>query len=204
MVSTVTPAAIDREELRANVQAKYTEVAESPEKGFHFHTGRPLAAILGYSDEWIAALPAGAIESFAGTGNPFEFGALQPGEHVLDIGCGAGTDSLIAARMVGPTGSVIGVDMTPAMVVKAERNAAAAGLTNVAVRQGFMEELPVADGTIDVVISNGVINLTTDKLHVMREVHRVLRPGGRFQIADIHVKTEVPQDARDNIDLWSG
>jgi ubiquinone/menaquinone biosynthesis C-methylase UbiE len=160
--------------------------------------------MLGYPTEWIDALPAGAVESFAGTGNPFEFGALAVGERVLDIGSGAGLDSLIAARMVGPGGSVLGVDMTPAMLAKAARNAAEAGLTNATFRRGFMEELPAPDGSIDVVISNGVINLTTDKLAVMREVRRVLRPGGRFQIADIRVETEVPQDARDDIDLWSG
>ena len=197
-------AAIDRDRLRANVQAKYTEVAETPEKGFHFHTGRPLAAMLGYPTAWLDALPEGAITSFAGTGNPFKFGALQPGERVLDLGCGAGIDSLIAARMVGPTGTVVGIDMTPAMVAKARRNAVAAGLDNAEFRQGYIEELPVANDSIDVVISNGVINLTTDKLDVMREIHRALRPGGRFQIADIHVKIEVPQDARDDIELWSG
>jgi arsenite methyltransferase len=204
MVTDVAPAAIDREHLRANVRAKYTEVAECPEQGFHFHTGRPLARLLGYPDDLIDALPAGAVESFAGTGNPFELGPLLPGERVLDIGCGAGLDSLIAARMVGPAGSVLGIDMTPAMRAKAERHAAEAGLTNVTIRAGYMEELPVPDGSIDVVISNGVINLTTDKSAVMREVHRVLRPGGRFQIADIHVQTPVPRDARDDIDLWSG
>ena len=204
MVTQVQPAAVDRERLRANVCAKYTAVAETPEQGFHFHTGRPLARLLGYPDEWIDALPEGAVASFAGTGNPFEFGPLHPGERVLDIGSGAGLDSLIAARMVGPSGSVLGIDMTPAMVAKAARNAAAAGLTNVEFRQGFMEDLPVPDGAIDAVISNGVINLTTDKLAVMREVYRVLRPGGRFQIADIHVQTAVPPDARDDIDLWSG
>jgi arsenite methyltransferase len=204
MVTEVQPAAIDREQLRANVRAKYTEVAECPEQGFHFHTGRPLAAMLGYPDAWLDALPAGAVAAFAGMGNPFEFGPLQPGERVLDIGCGAGIDSLIAARMVGSAGSVLGVDMTPAMLAKAARNAADAGLTNAEFRQGFMEELPAPDGSVDVVISNGVINLTTDKLAVMREVWRVLRPGGRFQIADIHVNTPVSPDARDDIALWSG
>jgi arsenite methyltransferase len=179
-------------------------VAECPEQGFHFHTGRPLARLLGYPDDLIDTLPAGAVESFAGTGNPFELGPLLPGERVLDIGSGAGFDSLIAARMVGPSGSVLGIDMTPAMRAKAERHAAEANLTNVTFRAGYMEELPVPDGSIDVVISNGVINLTTDKLAVMREVYRVLRPGGRFQIADIQVQTPVPQDARDDIDLWSG
>jgi arsenite methyltransferase len=204
MGTPVTPAAIDRARLRASVQAKYAEVAECPEQGFHFHTGRPLARLLGYPDDLIDTLPAGAVESFAGTGNPFELGPLLPGERVLDIGSGAGFDSLIAARMVGPSGSVLGIDMTPAMRAKAERHAAEANLTNVTFRAGYMEELPVPDGSIDVVISNGVINLTTDKLAVMREVYRVLRPGGRFQIADIQVQTPVPQDARDDIDLWSG
>jgi SAM-dependent methyltransferase len=200
----VQPAKVDREQLRQQIQAKYTDVALEPEQGFHFHTGRPLAAMLGYSDADVDALPASTVESFAGTGNPFSLGALRPGEAVLDIGCGAGFDTLIAARQVGPTGSVIAIDMTEAMLEKTRAGAAALDLRNVEARLGYAETLPVGDAAIDVVISNGVINLTPDKVQAMREVWRVLRPGGRFQIADIIVHKEVPQDAKDDLDLWSG
>ena len=204
MTTTVRPAAVDAEALRAGISAKYEEVALTPEKGFHFHTGAPLAEMLGYRREVVEWLPAGTIDSFAGTGNPFSMGELRPGETALDIGCGAGMDTLIAARQVGPEGRVIAVDMTPAMLAKAERGAAALGLTNISFRDGLAERLPAEDGTVDVVISNGVINLCPDKIATMREVHRVLRPGGRFQIADIVVHKEVPQSAKDDIELWSG
>lgn len=204
MTTEVRPAAVDVKELRVQVQRKYGEVAETPDKGFHFHTGAPLARMLGYSDEVIAGLPEGAVASFAGTGNPFTLGPLPEGARVVDVGCGAGFDSLQAARQVGPEGAVLGIDMTPAMVQKAAAGAAEAGITNVAFRRGLAEELPVEDAFADVVISNGVINLCPDKLAVMREVSRVLRPGGHIQIADIVVHTEVPQSAKDDIDLWSG
>lgn len=204
MTQPVTAARVDRDQLRAQVSAKYTDVATSPETGFHFHTGRPLARMLGYDDEDVEALPPGTVESFAGTGNPFSLGRLRPGEIVLDIGCGAGFDTLQAARQVGPTGRVIAVDMTAAMREKTEAGAAALGLVNVEVRHGYAEDLPAADESVDVVISNGVINLCPDKPAVMREVYRVLRSGGRFQIGDIVVHKEVPQDAKDDIDLWSG
>jgi len=200
----VQPAKVDRDVLRRQISDKYTEVALEPEKGFHFHTGRPLAMMLGYDAASIDRLPASTVESFAGTGNPFSMGQLNPGETVLDIGCGSGFDTLQAAMQVGPTGRVIAVDMTPAMLEKTRAGAAALGLDNVETREGFMEELPVDDESIDVVISNGVINLTPDKAGVMREIHRVLKPGGRFQIGDIIVHKEVPQDAKDDIDLWSG
>ncbi|MEX2236778.1 MAG: methyltransferase domain-containing protein [Dehalococcoidia bacterium] len=204
MVSEVKPAAVDVEELRCQISDKYTAVATSPEQGFHFHTGEPLARMLGYPEEQYRQLPQGTIDSLAGTGNPFSLGALQPGERVLDIGCGAGFDSLIAAQMVGPAGEVIAVDMTQAMRDKASAAAEEMGLDNVRVLDGYAEELPAEDASVDVVISNGVINLCPDKQQVMREVYRVLRPGGRFQIADIVVHKLVPQDAKDNIDLWSG
>ena len=204
MVQQVLAAGVDRGELRRQIRAKYTEVALEPEKGFHFHTGRPLAAMLGYEDVDVDSLPPSTIESFAGTGNPFSMGRLAEGEVVLDIGCGAGFDTLQAARQVGPRGRVIAVDMTEAMLDKARAGAAALGLTNVEARQGFAEDLPVASESVDVVISNGVINLCPDKSAVMREVYRVLKPGGRFQVADIVVHKEVPQDAKDDIDLWSG
>jgi SAM-dependent methyltransferase len=200
----VQPAAVDREDLRKQIQAKYTDVALDPEQGFHFHTGRPLAEMLGYNKADVDWLPASTVDSFAGTGNPFSQGALRPGEAVLDIGCGAGFDTLIAARQVGPTGSVIAIDMTEAMLAKTRAGAAEIGLGNVEPRLGYAEALPVQDASIDVVISNGVINLCPDKVQAMREVWRVLKPGGRFQIADIIVHNEVPQDAKDDINLWSG
>jgi SAM-dependent methyltransferase len=204
MVSPVTAANINRERLRRQISEKYTDVALEPEKGFHFHTGRPLAMMLGYNPEDIDRLPRSTVDSFAGTGNPFSMGRLSAGETVLDIGCGAGFDTLQAAMQVGPSGRVIAVDMTEAMRERTKEGAAVLGLMNVDVRHGFMEELPVDDASIDVVISNGVVNLTPDKVGVMREIYRVLKPGGRFQIGDIVVHKEVPQDAKDDIDLWSG
>ena len=204
MAQQVLAAGVDRGQLRRQIRAKYTEVALEPEKGFHFHTGRPLAAMLGYDDVDVDWLPPSTAESFAGTGNPFSMGRLAEGEAVLDIGCGAGFDTLQAARQVGPRGRVIAVDMTAAMLDKTRAGAAALGLKNVEARHGFAEDLPVASESVDVVISNGVINLCPDKIAVMREVYRVLKPGGRFQIADIVVHKEVPQDAKDDIDLWSG
>lgn len=200
----VTSSKVDRDQLRRQISEKYTEVAVDPARGFHFHTGRPLATMLGYGPADVDRLPAGTVDSFAGTGNPFSLGRLRPGETVLDIGCGAGFDSLQAAMQVGPGGRVIAVDMTEAMRQKTIAGARELGLENVEVRHGFMEELPVDDASIDVVISNGVINLTPDKVGVMREVFRTMKPGGRFQIGDIIVHREVPQDAKDDIDLWSG
>jgi arsenite methyltransferase len=204
MVGKLASAKVDRELLRSSIQERYTVVADEPERGFHFHVGRPLALMLGYEDSDLDWLPAATLESFAGTGNPFSMAALQPGEQVLDLGCGTGVDSLIAARQVGPAGKVIAVDMTEAMLAKVRASADDLDLKNLEVRHGFAEALPVADASIDVVISNGVINLCPDKEVVMKEVFRVLRPGGRIQVADIVVHKEVPQDAKDDMELWSG
>jgi arsenite methyltransferase len=204
MTTEVRPAAVDADTLRCQISDKYSEVAKTPEKGFHFHTGKPLALMLGYPEDVIDRLPAGAIASFAGTGNPFSVGDLRPGETVLDIGCGAGFDSFIAARQVGEAGRVISIDMTPAMLDKAAAGALEARIANIEFRGGFAEALPEDDESIDVVISNGVINLCPDKVAVMQEVNRVLKRGGRLQIGDIVVHKEVPQDAKDDIDLWSG
>lgn len=198
------PVDVDRDQLRVAIQTEYAEVAAHPEQGFHFHTGRPLARILGYQAEWLANVPELAIESFAGTGNPFSLGPLQQGDHVVDVGCGAGIDSLIAANMVGPAGQVIGVDMTPAMLAKARRSAVEANLGNVEFREGFGEALPIPDAWADVVISNGVLNLMPDKLASLREMARVLKPNGRLQIGDILVQKPVPESAKRNIDLWTG
>ncbi len=195
---------LDFEQLREAIRQEYAEVALKPQQGFHFHTGRPLARMLGYDDRWLEGILEGSIESFAGTGNPFSLGILQPGERVVDVGCGAGIDSLIAAYMVGPEGRVIGVDMTPAMLEKAGRSAIKAGCTNVEFRQGLAESLPVLDGWADVVISNGVLNLLPDKDAALGEMARVLKPGGRLQIGDILVQKPVPESAKRNIDLWTG
>lgn len=202
--SAVADLGLDLQKLREAIQAEYAEVANHPEKGFHFHTGRPLVRMLGYRDEWLAGIPEAAIGSFAGTGNPFSLGELRPGERVVDVGCGAGIDSLIAARMVGPAGQVIGVDMTPAMLEKARGAAAQAGLRNVEFRLGYGEELPIPDAWADVVISNGVLNLMPDKAAGLREMARVLKPGGRLQIGDILVQKAVPESAKRKIDLWTG
>jgi len=205
MTTTVPPPIdVDRDQLRTAIQTEYAEVALQPTKGFHFHTGRPLARLLGYAEAWLIGIPKGAIESFAGTGNPFSLGTLRPGERVVDVGAGAGIDSLIAATMVGPTGQVVGVDMTPEMLGKARRNAVAAGLSNVEFREGYGEALPVPDGWADVVISNGVLNLMPDKSAGLQEIARVLKPGGRLQIGDILVQKAVPESAKRKIDLWTG
>lgn len=190
--------------LRREIQAEYALVAREPERGFHFHTGRPLAALLGYEAAWLEGIPESAIESLAGTGNPFSIAPLDPGERVVDVGCGAGIDSLIAAKMVGPGGAVIGIDMTPAMLEKARAGAAAMAAPNVEFREGFAESLPVPDAWADVVISNGVMNLFPDKMAGLREMARVLKPGGRLQIGDILVEKAVPTNAKRDIDLWKG
>jgi SAM-dependent methyltransferase len=195
---------IDRKELREAIQGEYCDVARSPDRGFHFHTGRRLAAIVGYRDEWLEGIPERAIERFAGTGNPFRMGTLRPGERVVDLGCGAGIDSLIAGAQVGPSGSVIGVDMTAEMLEEARRAGEEAGLPHVEFRTGYLEELPVEDGWADVVISNGVINLCPDKVGAFGEIHRVLRPGGRMQIGDIAVERPVSEASKLKIDLWTG
>ena len=200
---SVTPR-IDVQQLRTAIQDEYAEVAASPSKGFHFHTGRALAVMLGYERSETDALPDSVIESFAGVGNPFVFGRLHAGETVVEVGSGAGFDAVLAARHVGPSGRVTGVDMTPAMLDKARANAALSALGNLEFRQGYIEELPIPDGVADVVISNGVINLSPDKERVFREIARVLKPGGRVQIADIVVTQAVPEAAKENVDLWTG
>lgn len=195
---------LNREALRIAIQEEYACVAQTPQQGFHFHTGRPLTSMLGYLDAWLEGIPEASIESFAGTGNPFSIETMHVGEHVVDVGSGAGIDSLIAAKMVGAAGKVVGVDMTPAMLEKARHSASEAQLTHVEFREGFAEALPVPDGWADVVISNGVLNLTPDKTAVLQEMARVLKPTGRLQIGDLVVRKAVPASAKQEIELWTG
>jgi arsenite methyltransferase len=204
MTDTFAGAPVDIGRLRSEVRLKYREVASNPEKGFHFHVGRPLAQMLDYPMDVVDELPPQVVESFAGVNNPFSMGDLEQGQAVLDIGSGAGLDSLLAAQMVGPEGRVTGVDMTPEMREKARANASLVGLTNVEFKDGLAEGIPLPDASVDVVISNGVINLCPDKLAVYREIDRVLKPGGRLQIADVVVQKPVPDDAVADIDLWTG
>ena len=204
MTETFATAPVDVERLRAEIKLKYRDVATEPVKGFHFHVGRPLAKMLDYPMAAVDSLPDAVVESFAGVNNPFSMGELKPGEMVLDIGSGAGFDSILAAQMVGPEGHVIGVDMTAEMRAKATSNAALMELRNIEYKDGLAEHLPLADATVDVVISNGVINLCPDKLAVYKEIERALRTGGRLQIADVVVQKPLPDDAVADIDLWTG
>jgi len=194
---------IDVELLKSEIKKTYASVSEEPEKDFIFPTGRAWAEDLGYPDE-LANVPEGAVESFAGVANPWTMGRIAEGERVLDLGSGAGTDSLIAAQMVGEQGSVTGIDMTTEMLEKARAAAAEMGATNVEFVESEAEQLPFPDGSFDVVISNGVIDLIPDKDAVFAELYRVLTPGGRIQIADVTIQNPVSADGRRNIDLWTG
>ena len=194
---------IDAAALREQVKLKYREVATSPENEFHFHTGRPLCRHLGYDEAITSQIPDHAVESFAGVANPFSLRPLQAGEKLVDLGSGAGFDCFVAASLVGSEGRVIGIDMTTEMLNKAQASAEKMKLENVEFREGLLEELPVEDEWADAVISNGVINLCTDKPLVMTEIRRILKPGGYLQFADIANSKPVPQSATENIDLWT-
>ena len=194
---------IDVEVLKSEIKKTYASVSDEPEKDFIFPTGRAWAEDLAYPDE-LARVPETAVESFAGVANPWQLGRLTLGERVLDLGSGAGTDSLVAAQMVGERGQVTGIDMTPAMLAKARTAAAEMGLANVEFVEAEAERLPFADESFDVIISNGVIDLIPDKDAVFSELHRVLVPGGRLQIADVTIQNPVSAEGRRNIDLWTG
>jgi SAM-dependent methyltransferase len=194
---------VDAAALREEVKKKYRDVAIKPHDTYHFHTGRPLAARLGYDVKAVDALPDAAVESFAGVGNPFSLRDLKHGERAVDLGSGAGFDCFIAGGKVGSTGHVVGVDMTEEMLAKSRKTAQAMGLSNVEFREGILEQLPVEDGWADVVISNGVINLCADKQRAFAEIRRVLKPGGHLQFADIANGKPVPASAVANIDLWT-
>jgi arsenite methyltransferase len=194
---------VDVDVLKTEIKKTYASVSTQPDKDFVFPTGRPWAEDLGYPHE-LANVPEAAVQSFAGVANPFSLGRLQPGERVLDLGSGAGTDSLVAAQMVGPEGCVTGIDMTPEMLDQARQGAAAMKAANVEFVEGEVERLPFPDSSFDVVISNGVIDLVLDKDAVFREIFRVLEPGGRIQIADVTIQNPVSEEGKRNIDLWTG
>jgi arsenite methyltransferase len=194
---------IDVELLKSEIKSTYACVSDEPGRDFIFPTGRPWAEDLGYPGE-LANVPESAVESFAGVANPWQLGRLVPGERVLDLGSGAGTDSLVAAQMVGAHGSVTGIDMTPQMLAKARAAATEMGAINVTFVESEAERLPFPDRSFDVVISNGVIDLIPDKDAVFAELYRVLTPGGRMQIADVTIQNPVSAEGRRNIDLWTG
>lgn len=195
---------VDPEILRADVRDKYKAVATNPNGTFHFHTGRPLAALLGYDSAVVDSLPDRAVESFAGVGNPFSLRRVASGERVVDVGSGAGFDSFIAAGQTGSTGRVIGIDMTPEMLAKSRATAKHLEYDHVEFREGLAETMPVETGWADAVISNGVINLCADKQAAFAEIFRVLRPGGVLQFADIANGRPVPIEAIRDVDLWTG
>ncbi|MDQ2967137.1 MAG: methyltransferase domain-containing protein [Actinomycetota bacterium] len=194
---------IDVDLLKKEIKKTYAALSQDPEKDFVFPTGRAWAEDLDYPPE-LANVPDTAADSFAGVANPFALGRLEDGERVVDLGCGAGTDSLVAAQMVGQNGHVTSIDMTPEMLEKARAATAELGLTNVDFIEGEIERLPLGNDSVDVVISNGVIDLVPDKDAVFGEIFRVLRPGGRMQIADVTIQKPVSEEGRRDIDLWTG
>lgn len=188
--------------LKDEIIRMYQDVADNPEGEFHFYHGREAAELFGYDPAWLERAPAGAVGSFAGVGNPHLRSAIQPGETVLDLGSGAGLDAIIASWATGPTGKVIGVDLNPTMCLKAQAHAAASG-TRMECQQGAMENIPVPDATVDVIISNGVINLSFRKRRVIQELFRVLKPGGRLSVTDIVSAKQLSQSIVNDPKLWA-
>jgi arsenite methyltransferase len=205
VIELTAPPALDPRALRRGLQKTYAKIALFPRREHHIHTGARLAERLGYGPELLAGVPRVALDSFCGAANPWSMGSVEAGETVLDVGCGSGTDLLIAARQAGPSGRAIGVDFSEEMAKTAEEAARKAKLRYVTVRRGEATALPVEDESVDVVIANGVVNhLCPDKLAVMREVARVLRPGGRLLMGDMSVGIAMPPEVREIVDLWTG
>jgi arsenite methyltransferase len=201
---SATDAPVDVDVLREEIRKTYTDVSTDQDQEFIFPTGRPWAEELGYPEPELGRVPDATVESFAGVANHWTLGRVAPGSVVVDLGCGAGTDLLIAAQMTGPDGRVVGIDMTAPMLQRARASADEMGLPNVELHEGLIESLPLDDASVDLVISNGVIDLVLDKEAVFDEIDRVLRPGGRLQFADVVIHHEVSEDARKRIDLWTG
>lgn len=202
--AAMEPLPIDVDALRDEIEKTYSDVSEKPEEKFIFPTGRSWAEELGYPKELLDRVPEESVASFAGVANHFLLGELSEGETVLDLGCGAGTDLLVAAQMVGPSGKAIGIDMTDSMVARARESAREMGLDNVELTQGLIERVPLPDESVDVVISNGVIDLVPDKDAVFSEIWRLLRRGGRLQVADVTIQRPVSEEGKRDIDLWTG
>jgi SAM-dependent methyltransferase len=198
-----TAPGLDRGRLRAAIEDAYSDLALHPERRLHFISGPPLARRLGYTAAMLEGVPDDALASFSGVGNPFRMDPPRPGECVLDVGCGSGVDALIAARMVGDGGCVVGVDMTSAMVERAQHCVSMAGADNVRIEWGHAESLPLPDASVDVVMSNGVVALTPDKRDTFREIARVLRPGGRLRMADVVVQWRLPAYVSEALHLWT-
>jgi SAM-dependent methyltransferase len=195
---------ISEDDLRVEVRKEYANVALDPHKGYHFHTGRDALGIIGYDESLLEGLPEANIASFAGTGNPLMLGPINTGDIVVDIGSGSGIDALIASKLAGPGGRVVGIDMTPEMLSRAQAGAKEMGAANVEFRKGLVEDLPLPNDFADVVISNGVLNLTLNKADTLREWARILKPDGHLYIGDILVSKTVPESAMDDISLWTG
>ena len=203
-MSSTPDIPVDVDVLRDEIRKTYTEVSTDTDQEFIFPTGRAWAQELGYPEPELSRVPDATVESFAGVANHWILGRIEPGQTVVDLGCGAGTDMLIAAQMTGPEGHVIGIDMTESMLGRAAASARQMGITDLELHESLIESLPLEDASVDVVISNGVIDLVPDKDAVFDEIDRVLRPGGRLQLADVVIHNEVSEDARKRIDLWTG
>lgn len=190
--------------LRNAIRKEYSSVANEPDKGYHFHTGKKALKRIGYDEKLYELIPEDNIASFAGTGNPFGIGFIHTGDVVVDVGSGAGCDALIAAQLVGPTGRVVGIDMTAEMLEKARTGAETMRASHVEFVEGYADDLPLPDNFADVIISNGVLNLTSDKEKTLKNWERVLKPGGRLFIGDISISKKIPQEALNDVLLWTG
>jgi arsenite methyltransferase len=195
--------AVDKQRIEGSIRGKYLQVAISPAGLFRYPTGRGGLGALGYDPAMVLALPDTVAEAYCGVGNPFSLGPISPGEAVLDIGCGAGVDSIIAGKLTGPSGEVAGIDLVSEMLAKARENARQAGVDNVTFQESSAEQLPFPDKSFEAVISNGVFNLVVDKVRALAEVYRVLKPGGRFLLADQVLSGELPKETKSRVENWA-